>query len=225
MYSDATFSRTSQHSLVVTFAWMVVGLLISAITSIVFLASGLVYYVFTSRFLSIALMLAQIGIAIYFSSVLSYASSGKLKGLFVLYAITLGISLTPICLSYGLGTISLAFIVTAIYFACLAVVGMTTKKDLTKLGTICLSGLFALIITQGLLALFRIPMSTRMICIIGLLLFTGITAWDMNRLTRLSSFSMVDQDRFSIYMALELYLDFINIFLYILRLLGNRRDS
>ncbi|MGM9890658.1 MAG: Bax inhibitor-1 family protein [Floccifex porci] len=220
-------SRVSQHSLVVTFVWMVIGLLISAITSIVFISSGFVYYFFTSGFLSILLMVAQIAIVIAFSALLYRASSSTLKGLFILYSFTLGISLTPTFLYYGLGMAYIAFIVTAIYFGSLAIIGFTTKKDLTSLGVICTGALMALILSQLILMIFHVAAFERVICFIGLLIFTGITIWDMKRLNQLLYYNggMVSDDSISIFMALQLYLDFINIFLYVLRLLGSRRNN
>ena len=84
-----------------------------------------------------------------------------------------------------------------------------------------------LIISQAVMLLFGVSFDTRMISIVGLLLFTGITAWDiqrMNKILYLSNGDVVSQEKIAIYMALELYLDFLNIFLYILRLLGYNRD-
>ena len=84
-----------------------------------------------------------------------------------------------------------------------------------------------MIISQAVMLLFGVSFDTRMISIVGLLLFTGITAWDiqrMNKILYLSNGDVVSQEKIAIYMALELYLDFLNIFLYILRLLGYNRD-
>jgi len=92
---------------------------------------------------------------------------------------------------------------------------------------ICVIGLTVLIISQAVMLLFGVSFDTRMISIVGLLLFTGITAWDiqrMNKILYLSNGDVVSQEKIAIYMALELYLDFLNIFLYILRLLGYNRD-
>ena len=92
---------------------------------------------------------------------------------------------------------------------------------------ICVIGLTVLIISQAVMLLFGVSFDTRMISIVGLLLFTGITAWDiqrMNKILYLSNGDVVSQEKIAIYMALELYLDFLKIFLYILRLLVYNRD-
>ncbi|MGM9948209.1 Bax inhibitor-1/YccA family protein [Floccifex sp.] len=228
MYNDSLSSNVSQHSYVITFAWMTIGLLISAITSFVVLATGFVYTLLSSHFVLILLWIAQFAIVIGFSSMMHKSDANGLKGLFILYAFTLGISLTPTFLVFGLGIVTMAFIVSAIYFGCLALIGLTTKKDVSRIGTICVGALVALIITQLLLMIFHVDAFSRIICFIGLLLFTGITIWDMSRVKQLlymSNGNPVQTECISIYMALQLYLDFINIFLYVIRILGIRRNN
>ena len=94
--------------------------------------------------------------------------------------------------------------------------------DLSKVGNICLIGLIAMIFSQFFFMLFRVSMDVRLWSVIGLLLFTGLTAWDIQKMNYMLN-GYVD-DKISIYMVLQLYLDFLNIFLYILRLLGRRDD-
>lgn len=123
---------------------------------------------------------------------------------------------------YSAGQIAAAFGISAIYFACLAVIGKTTKMDLSKVGNICLIGLIAMIFSQFFFMLFRVGMDVRLWSVIGLLLFTGLTAWDIQKMNYM--LNGYEDEKISIYMALQLYLDFLNIFLYILRLLGRRDD-
>lgn len=123
---------------------------------------------------------------------------------------------------YSAGQIAAAFGISAIYFACLAIIGKTTKMDLSKVGNICLIGLVAMIFSQFFFMLFRVGMDVRLWSVIGLLLFTGLTAWDIQKMNYM--LDGYEDEKISIYMALQLYLDFLNIFLYILRLLGRRDD-
>lgn len=214
--SPATLNR----SIAKTFLWMTIGLVVTGITSIVCLVTGLWYTILTTV-PSLVILLVQLGIVIWFSASMRTASPTKLKTLFMLYAVSLGVTLTPISLAYSSGLIAMAFFITAIYFGLLTIVGFTTKKDLSKMGTLCFVGLLTMVITQLVMMLFRFNMETRLFSVIGLLLFTGITAWDMQRMkVGLANTDGVIQEKFSIYMAFEIYLDFINIFLYVLRLLG-----
>lgn len=220
-YQNISFEDEKRTGLIRTYTWMFVGLLVTALTSYLLYTTGL-FYLLMSGPLPFILLIAQLGIVIGFTSAMKKATATTMKVLFIIYAITLGFSMTSICYVYGLGTVFIAFLVSAIYFGCLVIIGFTTKRDLSKIGTICLAGLVAMIITQAFLLLFRFPASTRLLCIVGLLLFTGITAWDVQRTNQIMSTTTgVTQEKFSIYMALELYLDFINIFLYIVRLLGS----
>ena len=130
------------------------------------------------------------------------------------------INMTSLAYCYSAGQIGAAFGISAIYFACLAIVGKTTKIDLSKVGNICWIGLLAMIISQLFFMIFRVSMDVRLWSVIGLLLFTGLTAWDIQKMNYL--LNGYEDEKISIYMALQLYLDFLNIFLYILQLIGNR---
>ena len=219
-FQDIASPASLNRSIAKTFLWMMIGLVVTAITSIVCLVTGFWYTLLTSVS-PLIIMLAQLGIVIWFSASMRSASPAKLKTLFLLYAVSLGITLTPISLVYSQGLIAMAFFITAVYFGLLAIVGLTTKKDLTKLGTLCMVALITMVITQLVMMIFRFNMETRLFSIIGLLIFTGLTAWDMQRMkVGLANTDGEIQEKFSIYMAFEIYLDFINIFLYILRLLG-----
>lgn len=229
-YSDYDYSSFSgvsdqRRGLLKTYTWMFFGVLLTALTSFLMYTTGLYYY-FCVGPMPLLLVLVQFGIAFGFSGAMRSTTSTTMKVLFIIFAVTMGISLTSIGIVYQLGTIFIAFLVSAVYFLCLVAIGMTTRRDLSSIGTICIAGLLALIVTQVVLMLFRVGMSTRLISIIGLLLFTGITAWDVQRTNQImANTSGMTQEKFAIFMALELYLDFINIFLYILRLLGNNNRN
>lgn len=228
MFDNYLTRDTLQSNLTKAFVWMAIGLMVTGITSFVCYASGFFYYmVYTKPLLAWILILLQFVLVIGFQASIYKWSVGASKALFILYAITLGISLTSVLIAYSFDRVSLAFIISAVYFGCLAFIGKTTKRDLSSIGTLCMIGLFVMVISQLVLSLFHVSMSTRLYSIIGLLLFTGITAWDMQRMNHLligSDGQPVLQEKLAIYVAFELYLDFINIFLYILRLLGNKRD-
>ena len=208
-----------------SFMWMFGGLLLTAATSFLLYQSGFfLRMLYSMPMLSLILAIAQIALVIGFSAAANKATAQGMKVLFLLYSVTLGISMTSLAYVYNFGSIAIAFAVASVYFGCLVIIGFTTKRDLTKVGTLMIAGLIALVITQLVMMLFRINMDTRLISIIGLLLFTGITARDVQRMHKSLYITQNDsmmQEKMSIYFALELYLDFINIFLYILRLIGN----
>lgn len=229
MYQDYETSFYSQNevkkSVLNSYLWMAIGLMVTGAVSFGLYRSGaFVALIYKMPLLSFALLIAQVVLVIVFSSQLARNTSAMtMKVLFLLYSLTLGFSMTSIFLSYSEGVIFVAFMVAALYFVCLVLIGVTTKKDMSRIGSICFTGLIAMIISQLLLSLFGIGMDTRLMCLVGLLLFTGITVWDvqrMNKIMTLNDGTIVSREKLSIYFALELYLDFINIFLYILQLLG-----
>lgn len=225
-------TSTLKSALLKSYAWMAIALVITALVSFGLYASNALLYILSAMpFLFILFVIAPFILSIGFGvSMARSQTSTAMKVMLVLYAVCMGVSLTSIGYAYDLGTIGIAFIVSAIYFICLAVIGTTTKKNLGSIGYLCLIGLFVMIISQLFMMLFHVSMDVRMISIVGLLLFTGITAWDVQRMNRLliqSDGSIIAQDKISIFMALQLYLDFLNIFIRILQLIGmgNRNNN
>lgn len=143
--------------------------------------------------------------------------------MFAGYSVLMGFTMAGLGFTYSLGQISAAFVISTVYFSCLAIIGKTTNIDLSRIGAVCIVGLLAMIITQLIFALLGTAMDVRLWSTIGLLLFTGITVWDIQKIVRMPT-PYTSEEKFSIFFALELYLDFINIFMYILRLLGNKKD-
>lgn len=229
MYQDFQTSIYAQdeikRSVLNSYLWMAIGLVVTGLISYILYKTNFFWIiVYRMPMVPLILLFAQIGLVIAFSTRLrANSSAGTMKVLFLLYAVTLGFSLTTIFYSYAEGLIFVAFLVAALYFLCLVLIGLTTKKDMTRIGTICMAGLFAMIISQLILMFLPIGMNTRLYSMIGLLIFTGLTVWDVQRMNKILTFndgSIVSREKISIYFAFELYLDFINIFLYILRLLG-----
>lgn len=216
-----------QQSLLSMYVWLGIGLLLTAFTSFFMYSTGTFLHVIaTAPMISWILILVQFGVAIAFTGMIRKASASLLKVLYLVYAVTLGISLTSLAYTYAIGTIAVAFLVTSVYFGSLVFIGKTTKRDLSKIGTLCLAGLISMIICELIMIIFKVSFMTQFISIIGLLIFTGLTAYDVQRAERLlttGNGTLVSNDKMSIYMAFQLYLDFINIFLYIVRILG--RDN
>ncbi len=206
------------------YAWMFIGLLVSGITAYVTANTpSVLKFVFSNFYLVI---IAELVAVIAFSALLRKVSPIIAKLLFIIYAVINGLTLSSIFIVYELGSITIIFVSSAILFGALAVYGYTTKQDLTSLGRMMFFGLIAILIAS-LINLF-IGNSTFdiILCVIGIVVFLGLTAWDMQNIKNLYNSCQDDEmiDKLSIYGALELYLDFINIFLRLLQLFGKSKD-
>lgn len=205
-----------------TFSWMGLGLLVTFLVAFLVLSTNLVYVIYGSRFTPLLIMVAQIGVTVAFASRLSKMSVSSARVLFLVYAALLGVTFSTIGLAYSMSTIIFAFLITAVYFGSLIVIGFTTKMNLLRFGPILIGGLLTLIIVEVVMMLFRVSTDTMLFSAIGLILFTGLTAYDAQKMSVLYYQNEGNPEALktlSIYSAFELYLDFINIFLYILRFL------
>lgn len=208
-----------------TFLTMALGLLVTAISSVVILNTGLIYSLYRIPMFPLILMVAQVGVVVAFSARLFKASATTTRMMFVVYSILTGVTFSVIGLIYTGADISLAFIMTCAYFGSLVAIGYATKIDLSRFAPILFTGLIILIIFNVVSMFLKIDGMDMIVCSVGLLIFTGITAYDAQKMKRLYMQHEGNEDmlqRLSLYSALELYLDFINIFLYILRIVGNR---
>ena len=135
-----------------------------------------------------------------------------------------GFTFSVFAYAYDVQSIAIAFGITAVYFGSLTVIGYTTKINLMKFGPLLYVSLLVLIVVQVILLFVHAGAETMMFTMIGLLIFTGLTAYDVQKMKVLYLECQDEEmrERLSVYSALELYLDFINMFLYILRIVGNR---
>jgi FtsH-binding integral membrane protein len=151
-------------------------------------------------------------------------STGTLQALFWTYATLLGLSLSTVFLVYSGASIAQAFFATAAAFAGLSLYGYTTKRDLTAVGTFMIMGLIGLIVASVLNIFLHSGPLDLIISLLGVVIFAGLTSYHTQRTKSLYSYvaGTGDEQRVVIMSALQLYLDFINMFLFILRLFGNR---
>lgn len=212
-----------------TFGWMFLGLAVTfGVAFYLYNTPEMMYSIFSSRFGVIAIVIAQFAIVIAFSSLVFKVRPAVALALFMGYAAITGVTFSVLPIVYNVATIAQAFAMAAVYFACLMVIGLTTKKDLTKIGSIAMAGLFAMIIYSFISMLFGWSRDSFVYSFIGLIVFAGLTAWDAQKMKTIYARYQNDSEmvnRASIYMALELYLDFINIFLFILRILGGSKND
>ena len=171
-------------------------------------------------------MLAPIGLVLLLSMRIQHMSQGAAQATFWGYAALVGASLASILIAYTGASVAMTFFVTAGTFGAMSLYGYTTKRDLTGFGSFLFMGLIGLILASLANFFFKSPVMDFVISVIGVLIFTGLTAWDTQKIK--NTYYAVGGDvavvgKAAIMGALALYLDFLNIFLFLLRFLGNRR--
>jgi hypothetical protein len=170
------------------------------------------------------IMLAPLGMVIWLSARINRMSANKARNLFYIYGAIMGLSLASILFVYTGASVARAFFITAGAFAGLSLYGYSTKRSLSAMGSFMIIGLFGLIIASIVNIFMASTQMEFVISVGGVLIFAGLTAWDTQRIK--SMYSAGDSREVaakkSIFGALTLYLDFINMFLFILRLFGNR---
>ncbi|MBQ3875680.1 MAG: Bax inhibitor-1/YccA family protein, partial [Bacteroidaceae bacterium] len=211
------------------YAWMAIALVITGFTAFAVANSySLIYAIATNSILFYGLIFAELGLVYFLSSRIfrmSFATAGLL---FAVYSIINGVTLSLIFLIYELGSIVSTFFITAGTFGAMAVVGSFLKKDLSFIGRFALMALIGLIIAGVVNIFMRSEGFSFIIAIIGVLVFTALTAYDAQKMKNLIAENGYEinenTQKLALIGALELYLDFVNLFLYLLRLLGSRRD-
>ena len=221
-------AMTSADYMARTYRWMAAGLLVTFAAAFVTATTPL-FYVVNSLYLLFTI--AELALVIVLSSKVQSMSVGAARGVFFAYALLNGMVLSYYFVAFSVGTLVLAFLATALYFGLMAVYGTTTHKDLSTWGPKLMMALVALIVTGFVGILFGMSFVTTVLYSgIGLVVFMLLTAYDTQKLSQMYSYYACDSElseKASIYGALTLYLDFINIFLYVVRLLGlgNRRRN
>lgn len=208
------------------YGWMFLGLLVTAGTAMAVASSPvLIETLILNRILFWILLLAPIGLVFYLSARVDKIAPGTAAGLFLLYSALVGITTSVIFLVYTATSIVSAFVITSGMFGAMAVFGTFTKRSLAGVGQFMFMGLIGLIIASIVNIFLWNSMLDFVICVVGVIVFTGLTAWDAQRLKEMAV-SLPDGrvGSYAVVGALSLYLDFINLFFFILRLIGGRRD-
>ena len=230
-YAESPFGTLSEF-MSKSFGWMFAGLLVTFGVGMGAVASGLIFPIINSG-LFIFTSIAELVMVFVLSARVQKLQPSTATALFFGYAVLNGINLSSIFLVYDYGTLILAFLVGAVYFGVMAVYGNVTDRVLTGWGPKLMGGLVALIVCAlmgSLLSMFGLNfgIADLLLCAVGLLIFMGLTAYDTQMLKYYYSYFGGDAamlHKASIIGALNLYLDFINIFLYIVRMLGRRNND
>ena len=214
------------------FAWMFLALSVTAITAYIFANNEDLMRLLINESgrgmstLGYIVTFAPLGFVLLMGMGFARLSASLITLLFAIFAVLMGMSLSFIFLAYTLGSIYITFAIAAGMFGIMAVTGYTTKTDLTKFGSLMIMGLVGIIIASIINMFMRSGTMEYIISFIGVLVFTGLTAYDVQKLKRIGEGAVYGAEstkKLMIMGALTLYLDFINLFLFLLRFLGNRK--
>jgi FtsH-binding integral membrane protein len=214
------------------FSWMFLALIVTSVAAWWFASDLTLLRMLVTEegkmsILGWVVMLAPLGFVLLMSFAFNRLSYTTLIILFITYAALVGISMSFILLAYTLSSVFLTFAITAGMFGTMAVVGYTTKTDLTSFGKIMMMGLVGIIIATIVNMFMQSSMLHYIISYVGVAVFTGLTAYDVQKLKMIgegTTYGEENTKKLSILGALTLYLDFINLFLMLLRLFGDRRN-
>lgn len=208
----------------VTYRWMTLGLALTGVVALGVASSpALLEILLGSRFLFLGLFVAQLGLVVAFTSMAHRVSSAAAALMFFAYAGLTGVTLSTIFLVYTASSIATTFFVTAGAYGGLSLVGLVTKKDLSGIGRFAIFALIGIILASVVNMFVASSGLSFLLSIVGVLVFGALTAYDTQKLRNLYASGEV-HGNMPLVGALTLYLDFVNMFLFLLRLFGSRRD-
>lgn len=206
---------------------MFIGMLISAFCALGVASSpSMLAFFFSNRLMYWLLFGVMLIMAIVIPARLNRLSTGSVMISFCLFSALMGVSLAPIFIVYRIGTIVYTFFITAGVFGAMSVYGYFTKQDLTKIGSFLVMALFGLFFVMIVNIFAKSSQLDWIISIVGVVIFIGLTAWDTQNVKKLARYNMDPAlvDKLATMSAMNLYLDFINMFLFLLRIFGNSND-
>lgn len=209
------------------FNWMAIGLGLTAVVAFMVSSSqAATQFFYVNRSMLFMVMLAEIGLVIYLSARIEKMEAKTATILFLLYSALNGVTLSWVLLLYTATSVATTFLVTAGMFGSMAVYGYVTKKDLSSWGSFLFMGLIGIVLASLVNFFVQSSMMSWVISGIGVVVFTGLAAYDVQRISKMGLSVMSGSEgavkKMAILGALTLYLDFINLFLMLLRFLGNR---
>jgi len=227
---NINYSRTADQTAIAqntlirqVYAWMGGGLLVTALMAMVTLSSpAILNAVFGNRMVFYGLIIGELGLVFAISGAINKLSAAMASLLFVLYAALNGITMSVIFAVYTSESVASTFVITAGTFGAMSAFGYMTKRDLTGWGSFLFMGLIGVVIASLVNIFTQSSAVSWIISAVGVIVFTGLTAYDTQKIKAMAA-NGAEGRKPAILGALTLYLDFINLFLMLLRLLGNRR--
>ena len=211
------------------YQFMAMGLILTALAAYLTASSPfMINLLYSSSAPMIIIAVAEIGLVLWLSAGITKLSAGAARNIFFVYSILNGLLCSSVLLVYTGESVSKAFLSTAGMFGAMSIYGLYTQRDLTNMGSFLRMGLFGLIIAMVINLFMRSSAMELYISIFGIIIFLGLTAWDTAKIKSLAdSIDSRDENmtgKVAVLGALALYLDFVNIFLYLLRLFGKQKD-
>jgi hypothetical protein len=207
------------------YIWMGLGMMLTAFVAYITVSTSLINLAANPVIMLVAII-AEFGLVIGINFAFQKISSGVAATLFFAYAALNGFTLSIVLLVFSIASVFVAFAATAALFGAMSIIGYTTKVDLSKMGTYLMMGIIGLVIAMVVNMFVNSGPLDTLISMAGVLIFTALTAYDTQRIGRMAAGMSMNGEsaaKFGIFGALKLYLDFINMFLFMLRLLGRRR--
>lgn len=223
---SSSITRTVSDAIYKTFGWMSLGLALTATISYTLWQASYAYNIAAMRFAMIPLIIIQVLLAVALTSFYQKLSHAALITAFTAYAALTGVTLSPLFIVYELTSLIAVFAISSGMFALTAFYGYYTKKDLSSFGLFFIISLFGLMILQLVNMFIKSAAFDSVLAFFGVIIFAALTAFDMQKIKNILSDMAYDketQDKMAVTGAFILYLDFINLFLYLLRLLGKQR--
>lgn len=210
------------------YLWMTLALVITGFVAMYVAKSyTLISMIAQNSILFWGILIAELGLVMYMSARINRISFTTATLLFIAYSVLNGVTMSILFMVYTLSSIATTFFVTAGTFGAMALFGYVTKKDLTRIGSLCIMGVIGLIIASVVNIFLQNSMMDMIISYAGVLLFVGLTAYDSQKIKRLLGGDDTEVNettqKIALMGALTLYLDFINLFIYLLRILGDRK--
>lgn len=207
--------------------WMALALVITGVVAYITATTpGIIGAIVGSKLLFYGLLIGELLLVVYLTSAMQRLSQTAAITTFLIYSLLNGLTMSVIFLAYTTASISTTFLVSAGTFAAMSLYGYTTKKDLTSIGNIAFMALIGIIIASIVNFFLKSEMMYWIITYLGVAVFVGLTAYDTQKLKRIGNQGFTGEEsmeKMSIMGALTLYLDFINMFLFLLRILGDRK--
>lgn len=226
-YNQAEVARQTNSVMKRVYVRMFIGLLVSAFCALGVASSpAAISFIFGNQIVFWGMLIAMFAMAIMIPVRMNKMSSGTVLALFLVYAALMGTFLSSIFIVYKIKAIVSTFFITAGTFGAMSVYGYVTKTDLSKVGSFLMMALFGLIIAMVVNMFLHSAAMDYVVSIIGVLIFIGLTAWDTQQVKQLSAANLDPAlaDKLATMGAMNLYLDFINLFLFLLRIFGGSRD-
>jgi len=224
--TDEEFAEGRASFFTKTYGIMAVGLLVTFAVAMA-VAQYLPQLIYGSPFIVVLVCIAELATVWFLSARIQRMSYGTALGMFLLYSVLTGVTFSSIFLLFDIKSISVCFLASAGAFGVMAIVGHSTTRDLSPMRGILLGGLIALIVMTAISLIFHLAVLDIVICCVGIVIFLGLTAYDAQKLGQMYAATAGTEmsEKLAIIGALQLYLDFVNLFQYILMLFGGRRRN